>query len=311
MKTKTITATQKTINSINDLYRDYKKVVAAQASIHLQFFAAVKRAVQDHHCGGSKCFVAKTEGGSGNALCKEDKALATAVVHKWDRITGIVKPAILDHKSKDLVDIYACKVEVLAMDLVPAVKSFNPAIRRYEKSMVALVNTLPIAKWADALPGFSTLGLAKIMAEAGNEIGKYRNPSCLWKRFGLGLVRETAGGNLVRQRRRTGTENGIIHGFSPTRRALMFVVQGTIYQNGKLKDNEYYEYAQNVTAKAILDHPDWTKAHLYMHQRRLLAKRFLRDLWVEWDKCMPKTVRQTAPPALVLPAAPEAKTVES
>ncbi len=279
--------TQNTVNQIIDLYRDYKKITAAQAAIHLQFFAAVKRAVQNHHCKGEKCFVNK------NALCKEDSALATKVVKKWDRITGVVKPHTLDHESSDLVDIYACKVESIAMCLVPARKSFNPAILRYEKAMKALVDTLPIAKWAEELPGFSTLGLAKIMAEAGNEIGKYRNPSCLWKRFGLGLVRETEDGDLVRQRRRTGPP-GIIHGFCPSRRALMFVVQGTIYQNGKKKDNEYYEYAEHVKAKAILDHPDWTKKHLFMHQRRLLAKRLLRNLWVEWDKCMPKTVPQAA-----------------
>jgi hypothetical protein len=281
--------TQNTINQIIDLYRDYKKITAAQSAIHLQFFAAVKRAVQDHHCKGEKCFVNK------NALCKDDSTLATAVVKKWDRITGVVKPHTLDHSSTDPVDIYACKVESIAMCLVPARKSFNPAILRYEKDMVALVDTMPIAKWAEELPGFSTLGLAKILAEAGNEIGKYRNPSCLWKRFGLGLVREKADGDLVRQRRRTGTENGIIHGFSPTRRALMFVVQGTVYQFGKVKDNEYYEYAVHVKEKAILDHPDWTKAHLFMHQRRLLAKRLLRNLWVEWDKCMPKTVPSVAP----------------
>jgi hypothetical protein len=282
--------TQNTIDSINTLYRDYKKITAAQSAIHLQFFAAVKRAVQDHHCKGEKCFVNK------NALCDKDSALATAVVKKWDRITGVIKPATLDHESSDLVDIYACKVESIAMCLVPAKKSFNPAILRYEKDMVALVDTLPIAKWADELPGFSTLGLAKILAEAGNEIGMYRNPSCLWKRFGLGLVRENVGEELVRQRRRTGAP-GIIHGFCPTRRALMFVMQGTIHQNGKIHNNEYYQYSEYVKEKAMLDHPDWTKAHVFMHQRRLLSKRLLRNLWVEWDKCMPKTVPQAAPVA--------------
>ena len=149
-----------------------------------------------------------------------------------------------------------------------------------------ILDTLPIAQWAKDLPGFSTLALAKIMAEAGNEIGAFRNPSCLWKRFGLGLVRETEDGDLVRQRRRTGAV-GIIHGFCPPRRALMFVVQGTIYQNGQKKDNEYYKYALEVTERAKLNHPDWTKAHLFQHQRRLLAKRLLRNLYAEWTACMP------------------------
>jgi hypothetical protein len=260
--------------------------------------------VVNHYCGGTKCFVNK------NALCAKDGALATAVYKKWDRVTGVVKPAVLDRTSTDPVEVYAREVEALAMVLLPSMKALNSPILTYEKEMVALVDTLPIAQWADALPGFTKLGLAKILAEAGNEIGKFRSPACLWKRFGLGLVRETNGGALVRQRRRTGKTNGLIHGFSPTRRALMFVVQGTIYQQGKIKDSEYYQYADHVKAQAMLDHPDWTKAHVYMHQRRLLAKRLLRDLWVQWDKCMPKTVPEPKPVPMVLPDAPVAKTAE-
>jgi hypothetical protein len=276
-------ATQETLDAIKqiiDNYRNYITIKAAQAAINNQFHAGVKRQVQGHFCGGTKCYVKK------NALCSKDGALATAVYKKWDRITGKRNPATIDPNSTDPVEIYAAAVTPLAIQLVPACKQFDKPIRDLEKVLEGLVKPMAITQWVDNVPGFTHLGLAKIIAEAGNEIGLYRNPSCLWKRFGLGLVTEKQGDPMVRQQRRKGKDLALIHGFCPTRRALMFVIQGTVYQYGKAANNEFYQYAVDVKERAEAEHKDWSKAHVFMHQRRLLAKRLLRELWVQWRKCM-------------------------
>jgi hypothetical protein len=165
-----------------------------------------------------------------------------------------------------------------------AIKGFDPQIKQYQKDMTAIVAAMPIAPWVEETPGLSLLAVGRILAEAGADLRKFGGPAKLWKRFGLGMVSEKSGEPMVRQRLRRGTELALLHGYNPSRRSMMFIVQGTVHQCGKKANNEFYQYSEEAKAKAIANHPDWTKGHVFLHQRRLLSKRILRELWVQWRK---------------------------
>ncbi len=263
------------ITKLLGLHRDCLNLERARGSLNHQLHGVIKRAVQDHHCKGKKCFNKKY------ALCTKDAALATAVHKKW---MLHVKPDEIDRTSTDPIEVFAAKVEIMALSMVPAIRGFDPQIKQYHKDITAIVAGMPIAPWVEGIPGLSLLAVGRILAEAGADLRKFGTPARLWKRFGLGMVSEKEGEPMVRQRLRRGTELAQLHGYNPNRRSLMFVVQGTVHQNGKKTNNEFYQYSEEVKAKAATAHPDWTKGHVFLHQRRLLSKRILRELWVQWRK---------------------------
>jgi hypothetical protein len=38
-------------------------------------------------------------------------------------------------------------------------------------------------------------------------------------------------------------------------------------------------------AKTAVTHPDWSDGHAYSDALRITMKAFLRDLWLEWQRC--------------------------
>ena len=75
---------------------------------------------------------------------------------------------------------------------------------KYEH-MMAFAKALPVASFVEETRGFGYLGLAQIVAEAG-DLSNYANPAKLWKRFGLAVIDGRA------QRRVADKELAIVHG---------------------------------------------------------------------------------------------------
>lgn len=98
--------------------------------------------------------------------------------------------------------------------------TFEPQRAALERRLRKLAEALPIWKsWGADIRGFGALSLAAIVGEAG-DVGSFSNPAKLWKRMGLAVI----GGE--RQRKKSGAEDALAHGFNPSRRAVMWNIGG-------------------------------------------------------------------------------------
>lgn len=196
-------------------------------------------------------------------------------------------------------------VEV-TVGLVPflgAIDLFEKERGAYEKSLRKLAKQLPVWAWCEPIKGFGELSLAALVGEAG-DIGSYKSPSALWKRFGLAVF---DGG---RQRRVSDADEAIIHGYSPRRRSVMWNVGGAIIGGmGKgprpLVDEDVSEredlteyqklFIERMRYEATL-RPEFRlkdaerkgqvfesyAAHCSARAKRYVEKRLLRHLWAAW-----------------------------
>lgn len=139
-----------------------------------------------------------------------------------------------------------------------------------EKRLVKLAKLLPVAPYVESVRGVGLASLAAIVGEAG-DLSNYSTPAKLWKRFGLAVMDDG------RQRRVAGAA-ALDHGYSPSRRSVMWNVGSCIVKaGGPLK--EAYDARKLIEATKVE-----TKAHAHNRAQRFVEKRFLRSLWVEWNR---------------------------
>jgi hypothetical protein len=166
-----------------------------------------------------------------------------------------------------------------------------------ETEMERAAKALPIYPWIESIRGAGALGLATIIAEAG-DLSNYSQPCKLWKRLGFAPFDGYAGSTWKRETwrpRKLSKEEWIEHPFSGERYALMHQVIVWLVNaqwigaakagNGEGKPNgpygEIYAKRRAYTAKT---HPDWTKQHARMDALRVTMKAFLKALWIEWQR---------------------------
>ena len=164
-----------------------------------------------------------------------------------------------------------------------------------EKRMEKLAATLPAADWVESIRGAGMLGLATIIAEAG-DLSNYSNPAKLWKRLGFAPYDGFAGSTWKRESwrpRKLEKDEWIENPFSGQRYALMHQIavwlvnaqwiaagkSGT--ETGK-PNGPYGEIYAARRAHTAITHPDWTKGHSRMDGVRIAMKAFLKNLHVEW-----------------------------
>lgn len=168
------------------------------------------------------------------------------------------------------------------------------------KQLEKLAKTLPVWPWVDAIKGFGAVGLATIVAEAG-DLSNYSNPAKLWKRMGVGLAKD-GGGQFVRQGGLSKSASADLwteHGYNRQRRSRMFVIGDSLLKtNG---DGEYralylerkeYERAKaeaeglKVVPAAKIPRGKQAEyrsdGHIHRRAQRYMEKRLLRDLWRAW-----------------------------
>ena len=164
-----------------------------------------------------------------------------------------------------------------------------------EKEMERLADSLPVAAWARQVQGFgktSRVSLAIIIGEAGRPLSEFATVSKLWKMLGLAVI------NGERQRKMTDKEAAAQHGYSPKRRAELYVV-GSIslfmQQKPGMKYRDIYDRRRAHTAPRIeatadlhRKHPaKWTPGRCDNDARRIMTKALIADLWGEWRKSTP------------------------
>lgn len=162
-----------------------------------------------------------------------------------------------------------------------------------ERELRRLARGLPVWTWAAHVPGFAELGLALIVAEAGN-VGAYANPAKLWKRLGLAVMDGVRQGGLAKT---AAAEAWIAHGYSARRRSMVWTLgDALIKKRGPYRDlylaRKAYEIATAKeaglkvvpAAKIAPTRKAEFRSHGHVHARakRYVEKRLLRDLWRAW-----------------------------
>lgn len=174
----------------------------------------------------------------------------------------------------------------LADDLAAVTKAISPcqnARHEIELEMKRIVRKLPIFAWAKSVHGLGELGLAVILAEAGDLSG-YPKKGHLWKRLGLAPF-EGHAYSTWRMKGGLNAEEWTAAGYSPRRRAEIYaVISEPLFRANTVAQGPYraiYDRRRALTAET---HPDWTKAHSHMDGLRVMTKYLLRDLWREWRR---------------------------
>lgn len=214
----------------------------------------------------------------------------------------VIKAALAD-KDHELHNI--CAAIISGCEPLDAERSAR------EKAMVKLVKQLPVHQWALAIKGFGDLGLAQIIAEAG-DLGKYGTVSKLWKRLGLAVMN---GNRQGAPGKGASAEDWIEHGYSPERRAIIWsIFSDSMFRHqwaaaaegedvGKPK-GPYGEVYARRRAHTAITHPDWTKGHSHNDARRVMTKSVIADLWSAWRET--RGYAKPTPPLSPVPNSAEA-----
>lgn len=229
------------------------------------------------------------------------------------RAAGIVAAAFAGKSFKsgdeDVGEALAADLEVFRRMAEPAEK----ARHANELAMRRLVRSLPVYEWAKSVRGFGDLGLAVIIAEAGDLAG-YPTHSHLSKRFGLAPYNGKACSTWRKSGGLTSDEwKGI--GYKPSRRAEMFAVIGDpLIKQGEHYRDVYLARCAREHEKAMEDGlipatntkttveswearglPTLVKVtkyderhrsakHMTLRAQRYMEQRLLRDLWKAWRR---------------------------
>lgn len=173
----------------------------------------------------------------------------------------------------------------LASDLAAVAGAIEPCMaarHQIELEMKRIVRRLPIFAWAKEVKGFGELGLAVIIAEAG-DLSKYPKKGHLWKRLGLAPLDGKAM-STWRMKGGLTAEEWTVAGYSPRRRAEVYaVISEPLFRAQSVAAGPYrgaYDRRRELTATT---NPDWTKAHSHMDALRVMTKHLLKHLWQAWN----------------------------
>jgi hypothetical protein len=170
-----------------------------------------------------------------------------------------------------------------------------------ESQMAATARQLDIWPWIRNVRGVAELGLAVIIAEAG-DVASYSGPAKLWKRLGLACVDGIRQGRvppgLSREHR---AEEWKRRGYNPARRAEIWAfLDDTMFRAQWRGDRDEDGRQPAKTGKPVAvpahaigpfgqvygERKAWNLArglaprHADNEARRFMAKRFVRDLWI-------------------------------
>jgi len=197
------------------------------------------------------------------------------------RAARIVAAAL---SGKDQKEEDAAIFGVLAFDLATVAAAISPCTKarhEIELEMRRVVRKLPVYQWAKDVKGLGELGLAVIIAEAGDLSG-YPKKGHLWKRLGMAPF-EGQAYSTWRMKGGLSADDWTDAGYSPRRRAEIYaVVSAPMFRAQTVAQGPYravYDRRRELTAGT---HPDWTKAHSHMDGLRIMTKYMLRDLWQAW-----------------------------
>lgn len=224
------------------------------------------------------------------------------------RASRIVTAALAgkDQKVEDEA-VFAALAADLAV-FAAAIDPMQKARHEVELEMKRLARKLPVFAWAREVKGLGELGLAVIIAEAG-DLAKYPKKGHLWKRLGLAPHQGKAY-STWRTKGGLSAEDWTAAGYSPRRRAEVYaVISEPLFRAQSVAAGPYRAIWERRREATSIAHPDWTKAHSHMDGLRVMTKYLIRDLWVAWRRVMAEAPDRAMPQ---LPAAePNRREVEN
>lgn len=159
---------------------------------------------------------------------------------------------------------------VMAEPFLEARKVIEAKRKLHEKRLAVLARELPVWDWIKETRGVSELSFASMIGECG-DISNYATVSRLWKRFGLAVI------DGERQRKIAGAK-ALKHGYSPRRRSVMWNVGACLIR----AKNTHYKAIYDARKKVERPNVD-SNGHAHNRAKRYMEKRFLADLWSEWN----------------------------
>ncbi len=202
----------------------------------------------------------------------------------------IIKAAKVGEGEHDVVSLIVTSTE--------AAKPFDAMRLAAEKEMRKIARKSPLWQWAEGIRGLGDLGLAVILAEAGDP-GKYSTVSKLWKRLGLApIVKDgtTRAASSWRMKGGLNAEDWTNAGYNPKRRAEIYscIDEPLFRQQSGNADKETGEVTKEAgpyrlvydarRARTAETHPDWSKAQSHKDALRIMTKQLIADLWSEWRR---------------------------
>jgi hypothetical protein len=234
------------------------------------------------------------------SLILQAKALCRALVDGGDKNKGSeLFDSVVDNKCEDLSVVFA------VAPFIEAIENFRSKRETIEKDLAKLARKVPGYEFVKGVHGIGDGGYASLIGEAG-DISMYRSVAALWKRMGLAVIE---GG---RQRRVADAEAALVHGYSPSRRSVMWNVgNGLIGGMGRgkrpapgedISEKDWtpyqklfvercrYECARDpdkMPLKEVEKDDELRESypkHAQSRAKRYVEKRFLRELYAAWQK---------------------------
>ena len=166
---------------------------------------------------------------------------------------------------------------VAVLALREAMKPLETTRKAYERHLTRLGSQLPIAHMAESIRGVSTLTLAVVVAECGDLSVYEKGVAGVWKRAGLAVI------NGERQRKKSNLEEAEAHGYSPSRRSVFWNIASALLK-AQGKDEKAGPYRLVYDERKAYERPRVeSDGHAHNRAMRHMAKRLLKDLWMEWS----------------------------
>lgn len=246
------------------------------------------------------------------------------------RAERIINAALKDLPQREDDEQFAERYLATITAMGANINSMKSHVNNVELDMKKIARTLPVYEWAKGVRGFGELGLAVIVAEAG-DLSNYPRKGHLWKRFGLAPL-EGRAMSTWRMKGGLSADDWKAAGYSPRRRSEMYAViaDPLIKCDGPYRDiylrrlaDEHRKALEEglipaTTGKATVE--SWEKrglpalqlvkeidpnahrsaGHIAYRANRYMTKILLRDLWREWnlreaDKLLPERAELHGP----------------
>jgi len=219
----------------------------------------------------------------------DEKQRGTLCTTARERVDAVFSQCRKDNKPEMMVTLSSASIEAFFLQARIARDTFDVSRTACEHVMEAHAKRLLVWPWVESVKGMGALGLARIVADAGN-LSNYPTVAKLWKRMGVAVMNGCRQGKPADP---NDPNEWIEHGYCPERRSTLYVITDSLLRTN---DDGYRAlYLERKPHEAA--RPDVkTKAHAHNAAMRYVGKRLLRDLWRAWRDCHGHSATATPAP---------------